>query len=384
MPQVNPLSLLAPSSGEDSYMTAEALKRRRLLAQSLMSGQGRPQATTRAGVLAKGLEGFMGGYAMRKANEKEAAQRQALANALKGALPEGQHGIADADPDFAKRLYAAQMQAKMAAEAEARRAAAEANKPGTMKAFIDGRDAIIETRGGRPVMNPDGTYKVVGSPKTDMLSKGAEGQKIRIAKAGRANTNITVGGTQIPKGFKPNPRAGMPGEPDALPITGTDKTKLPESMGGKVALAKLAIGKLDDVAKYAETGAMTGPMDHLTGTVLGYGKAGSMYRELHNGAEALVRVLTGAGMPESEARDRAKLYLPRMTDDATTLADKTRQLKERLTAVVDEVTRGRGGWTGEGEGPSRRGGEAKTPTMKRVPAPSGGDLKSIKEKWGLE
>jgi hypothetical protein len=128
-----------------------------------------------------------------------------------------------------------------------------------------------------------------------------------------------------------------------VPVTGGPAEQMPAELAARVGLAKDALKKLDTVEQAAKEGVMTGPIDYTTGTVLGRGKAGEMSRELNAGSEALVRMLTGAGMNASEAKREASQYLVQPTDNAETLANKVSQLKRRLQATIVEATRGRGG-----------------------------------------
>jgi hypothetical protein len=124
-------------------------------------------------------------------------------------------------------------------------------------------------------------------------------------------------------------------------------------------LAQDAIKKLDTVEQAATSGELTGPIDWGMGQ-MGKGRPGELNRELAAGAEALTRMLTGAGMNIAEAQREANLYLPQVWDDAPTLANKVQQLKRRLQETVSMAGRGRGveavqtpqndGWTDVGNG----------------------------------
>ena len=66
-------------------------------------------------------------------------------------------------------------------------------------------------------------------------------------------------------------------------------------------------------------------------------------RELTAGAEALTRMLTGAGMNANEAEREKSQYLPQPHDTAESLANKVSQLRRRLEATIEQAQKGRGG-----------------------------------------
>lgn len=161
---------------------------------------------------------------------------------------------------------------------------------------------------------------------------------IKMKEAGRNQVNIDTG-VKLPPGYrwldKDNQDAGVE------PIPGGPATQMPSELAARIGLAQDAIQRLDGVEQAAASGQLTGPIDWAKGQ-LGRGEQGQLGRELAAGAEALTRMLTGAGMNMAEAQREASLYLPQLQDDAPTLANKVSQLKRRLQSTIEMAGRGRG------------------------------------------
>jgi hypothetical protein len=180
--------------------------------------------------------------------------------------------------------------------------------------------------------------------------------QVKMKEAGRQQVNIDTG-VKLPSGF----RWRDPNNQDlgVEPIPGGPGEQMPAELAARIGLAQDVIKKLDSVEQAAASGELTGPVDWGMGK-MGKGRAGELNRELAAGAEALTRMLTGAGMNMAEAQREANLYLPQPWDDAPTLANKVQQLKRRLQGTVEMAGRGRGveavqtpqndGWTDLGNG----------------------------------
>lgn len=162
--------------------------------------------------------------------------------------------------------------------------------------------------------------------------------RLQLARAGA--TSIDLGAGRL----GPNQRWIDPNDPSkgAEPIPGSTAEAMPAELAARIGLANDALTKLDEVEKAASEGKMTGAWDYAAGQ-LGRGVQGQMRRELQAGAEALTRMLTGAGMNMAEVNREVQMYLPSVFDDAPTLTSKIQQLKRRLKATVAEAMRGRGG-----------------------------------------
>jgi hypothetical protein len=145
--------------------------------------------------------------------------------------------------------------------------------------------------------------------------------------------------------------------------SGTEVTINPPSAetGAKLGLAQGFFDNYDDIVAAAQAGEMTGG-GYFSGVQLGRGAGGIAYRNLLQGTEAMVRLLTGAGMNENEARQRVTQYEPALTDDVPTLVSKIQGLHQALTNVQEGVmTRGQG----EGE-PGETPDETATESIYKV------------------
>lgn len=141
---------------------------------------------------------------------------------------------------------------------------------------------------------------------------------------------------QAPYGETPmqkNTKTGKIAGPGGMPLVS------PET-GARVALGDEFLRNYDTVLRSAEAGEMTGP-EYLTAVMMGRGDGGTAYRMLKQGTEALVRQMTGAGMSEGEARERASQYEPEWHNDAATLASKVEGLRRALMATRSGATAGR-------------------------------------------
>jgi hypothetical protein len=143
------------------------------------------------------------------------------------------------------------------------------------------------------------------------------------------------------------------------PVGGSGVTiqNVPAETAAKIALGDEFLSNFDSIRLAAVNGDMTGPLDYQTAVTFGRGTGGVASRQLMQGSEALVRLMTGAGKSESEARGEVKQYLPSITDDAVTLTSKIDGLKNAITRIKAGVTTGRR-WGDDTSG----GGGGKLPT----------------------
>jgi hypothetical protein len=212
---------------------------------------------------------------------------------------------------------------------------------------------------------PDGTYRPLpGGPQDPSY----------LARVSQAE-----GKKNVPAGFEASPEGGLkpikggPADPEYLRQKGdrqnapsgytwndpADPTKgmtaIPGGPGEKVdaevaarlGLAKSFLGELPEIKRRVEAGELTGPIDAVKGK-LGMGAAGEIRRKIDSGAEALLRMLTGAGMNKEEAAEYTRRYKFDPTDKASTVISKLNQLEQELTSVGETVGKGRGGWTPPG------------------------------------
>lgn len=74
---------------------------------------------------------------------------------------------------------------------------------------------------------------------------------------------------------------------------------------------------------------------------MGFGQSGAIQRDMKLGSEAMIRMLTGAGMNKEEAENEVKQYLPAPSDSAATVLDKQRRLRSALRSMQRESLQGR-------------------------------------------
>ncbi|UVF22862.1 hypothetical protein HPT29_028335 (plasmid) [Microvirga terrae] len=113
---------------------------------------------------------------------------------------------------------------------------------------------------------------------------------------------------------------------------------LPAEIAGRFGLANeyfKRFGGIETDLK-SQDPKITGPIDGL-----GFGKSGSLQRDMKIGSEALVRMLTGAGRSESEAKEEANQYLVQPSDNAATVLDKQYRLRAALRSAQREALTGR-------------------------------------------
>ena len=128
------------------------------------------------------------------------------------------------------------------------------------------------------------------------------------------------------------------------PIPGGPGEKVDAEVAGRLGLAKSFLKQLPAIKKDVEAGAVTGLWD-ATKALAGVGRAGEVARQIASGADALTRLLTGAGMNNTEATEYANRYRLGPTDTADKVKSKLEQLEVELNTIGSEVGKGRGGWS---------------------------------------
>lgn len=206
-----------------------------------------------------------------------------------------------------------------------------------------------------------------------------------------AQVNQVSGRKNLPAGFEPDPVkgglrpiAGGPADPEYLrgkpdkqnapsgyvwndpadpskgmtAIPGGPGEKVDAEVAARLGLAKSFLGELPDIKRRVEAGELTGVVD-ASKAYMGVGGPGEIRRKIDSGAEALLRMLTGAGMNKDEAKEYTRRYKFSPTDSASTVISKLNQLEQELTSVGETVGKGRGGWTPPGKGPAKSSGLGK-------------------------
>jgi hypothetical protein len=163
--------------------------------------------------------------------------------------------------------------------------------------------------------------------------------QVKMKEAGRSQINLDTG-EKLPSGYRwVNPEDKTKG---VQPIPGGPGEQIPGELAARVGMSESFAGQAPGLRERLKSGEMTGPIDSLMGQ-FGMGERGETYRQLQSGTDALMRLLTGAGMNESEARAYAERYLPTMKDNPDSAVGKLDQLMRELEAAKGMAMRGRGG-----------------------------------------
>jgi hypothetical protein len=161
-----------------------------------------------------------------------------------------------------------------------------------------------------------------------------------MREAGRTQVNVDTG-VKLPSGFKwidPNNQ-----DLGVEPIPGGPATQIPAELAARVGLTDDWLKNYDKLEAEVKTGIASGPIDNLNAQWNSSSKAAEVYRQAQSGADALQRMLTGAGMNLAEAQQYASRYLPGPTDNAESALKKIQALKRELESVREKAMRGRGG-----------------------------------------
>lgn len=163
--------------------------------------------------------------------------------------------------------------------------------------------------------------------------------QVKMKEAGRSQINLDTG-EKLPSGYRwIDPSDKTKG---VQPIPGGPGEQIPGELAARVGMSESFAGQAPALRERLQSGEMTGPIDSLMGQ-FGMGERGETYRQLQSGTDALMRLLTGAGMNETEARAYSERYLPTMKDTPETAVGKLDQLMRELESAKGMAMRGRGG-----------------------------------------
>lgn len=162
---------------------------------------------------------------------------------------------------------------------------------------------------------------------------------VKMKEAGRNQVNIDTG-VKLPSGYRwKNPDNQDMG---VEPIPGGPGEQIPGELAARVGMADEFLRQLPTLKEQVASGAVTGPYDAATAS-WGIGERGQIYQQIESGTDVLQRLLTGAGMNMTEAKNYARRYAPTYTDTAETMLSKLDRLERELVATRDMAMRGRGG-----------------------------------------
>ena len=118
---------------------------------------------------------------------------------------------------------------------------------------------------------------------------------------------------------------------------------LPAEMASRIALGGKFLDEAPAIRAKIETGMATDTLGGKVKTYFNAGEQGEVSRKVKSGTDALLRSLTGAGMPDAEARKYVSRYEITPTDTKDTALSKFDQLQDELSRAEQEAFRGRGG-----------------------------------------
>jgi len=162
--------------------------------------------------------------------------------------------------------------------------------------------------------------------------QGFQGTFPQFLQAKKGTSNAPSGYTYGPDG-KLAPIPGGPQDPDR-----DINDPLPGEIGARFGLANeyfKRFGRIESDLTSKDPRAV-GPIDSL-----GFGQSGAIQRDMKLGSEAMIRMLTGAGMSKEEAENEVRQYLPAPNDNAATVLDKQYRLRSALRSMQREALQGR-------------------------------------------
>lgn len=170
---------------------------------------------------------------------------------------------------------------------------------------------------------------------------GFDGDFAEFLKVKKGNENGS--GLKAPSGY----RWADETQRSLEPIPGGPGEQISGELAARVGMAENFIAGAPALREKIARGDVTGWWDQRF-VQNGIGERGQVYQELHSGVDVLLRLLTGAGLNETEARQYAERYLPSGRDTAETATSKLDRLVQELQATSEVATRGRGGFKPSG------------------------------------
>jgi hypothetical protein len=168
---------------------------------------------------------------------------------------------------------------------------------------------------------------------------------VQLKKSGGANGGQ---GGKAPSGYRWTDDTQSALEP----IPGGPGEETPGELAARIGMAKSFLERAPALRQRLAQGDVTGPWDQRMARN-GIGDKGQVYQELESGVDVLMRLLTGAGMNQTEAEAYARRYLPGTMDTAETAVQKLDRLTAELQATASEAGKGRGGFQSPQQGSGR-------------------------------
>lgn len=317
-------------------------------------GQPMPQGAPQAAPAAPG--GGMGDFLSNIFAPKQAAKTRTVGWLQEQGLDQGTATLLASDKG-ALRSYLLQKSMGKATEFDQRAAAAQ--QYGIDTNTPEGRNFILTGKyGEEPKQTSD--MQEYDLAKQQGFNGTFFDYQVKMKEAGRNQVNIDTG-AKLPTGYMWNDANDQ--TKGVHPIEGGPATVLPSEAAGRIGLADSFLKNFDTIRGKVASGSVTGPLDRFQATNNSSSEAGQIYQSIQTGVDSLQRMLTGAGMPASEASQYAFRYLPGYTDTAESMVAKLDRLKSELESVQTKVMQGRGG-SGSPQQPSpdAQSGDAPPPS----------------------
>lgn len=203
--------------------------------------------------------------------------------------------------------------------------------PGTYE-FMAAGDNIVRYN------KRDGSYSVIPTGKVHVVDEKLVTSDGRVVYGGD-------GGGQYGK-LPANRRWIDPNDKskgvEAIP--GSEADKIGDEIAARIGLAKSFVSTLPDIRQRIARGdvGIENTANHAK-AIANIGVPGETKRMMDAGAEALIRLLTGAGMSASEATQNALQYRLTARDDAFTIKSKVDALERHIMHVGEILARSRSG-----------------------------------------
>lgn len=312
-------------------------------------------------------------------NQQNALRQQTLANLGQGGAVDAQTLLRSGDLSLAQlginmqnRQAEMERQARQDAFQREESARAQRNSDRAYSLQLRSANRADDRTPAGFEANPEGGYRPIAGGPADpnyiARKSGITDVPSGFERDANGGLRPIAGGPADPaylrqKGDRQNAPSGYvwndPSDPSKglTAIPGGPGEKVDAEVAGRLGLAKSFLGQLPEIKRRVEEGGITGPIDSAQ-AYFGMGGPGELRRQMDSGAEALLRMLTGAGMSESEAKNYVRRYQYHPTDNSKTVVSKLTQLERELNSVGETVGKGRGGWSSPSRPSSGQGSGA--------------------------
>lgn len=305
-------------------------------AQQAPQGQPMPQNAQQAAPQPQGGGlGAIGGILQNIIAPQSAQKNQTVGWLTKQGLDPGTATVLASDKG-ALRSYILQRSQGKASEFDQRAAAAA--QYGIDPMTPEGKSFILTGKLGEDAPKQTSDMQEYELAKTQGFKGTFFDYQVKMKEAGRSQVNVDTG-AKLPAGYVWND----PNNQDAgvHPIAGGPATQIPSEAAGRIGLADTFLNNFDTIKQKVAEGGITGPVDAFRSRNQSSYPGAETFRQIQTGVDALQRMLTGAGMPASEASSYAFRYLPTYTDDASSMVTKLDRLKSELESIKGRVLQGR-------------------------------------------